>query len=288
MDKFIACDFCDSLFSNRNSMRAHKSKFHRNEKQSSNPFDQPTKDESARSKLWFNSKDKESSSDTSESSSIESNSDSESDLENSDKETSRDALKQFETDVESSEEEWSKVSGDVSDDERANKGVKTSRKILKRRMHKNWENKHMPKNLHSSKKRKIIRPVLMDESSDSSESSESETELPNEDCKDVTDEQLEKDEEVSKLKDLHDDLCKEEIGSINCFMLKYYLCLLENNKSEQQKILKDAPLEFFQSLQILFNCLTTGKINLTKEHGNALKNRKGLGLFQFIRKYNSS
>ena len=121
MDKFIACDFCDRRFSTRNSMRSHKSKFHRNEKQSS---------------------------------SIESNSDSESDLDNSDKETSRDALKQFETDVESSEEESSNESGDESDDERSDKGVKTSRKILKRRMHKNSENKHIPKNLHSSKREK--------------------------------------------------------------------------------------------------------------------------------------
>ena len=286
MDKTIACDYCGGKFSTRNSMRSHKSRFHRNEGQhtSSNPFDKPTKGEVARAELWLNSKAKGSSSVTSESSNIESNSDSESFNETSENKTSSDALKHFETDVESSEEEFCNESGDESDDERSDKSVNPLSKSLKRRRFENSGIKKLTRK-HNTKKKKIIQPVLMDESCGSSESSESDGELPDDDYKVVTKEKL--DEDVQYVELTGECICrklgKHEIGSINCFLLKYYLCLLENNESEQRKILKDASLEFYESLQILFNCVTNGKIMLQKDHQTVLKNRKPL--IKFVRKY---
>ena len=286
MDKTIACDYCDGKFSTRNSMRSHKSRFHRNEGQhtSSNPFDKPTKGEVARAKLWLKSKAKGSSSVTSELPNIESNSDSESSNETSENKTSSDALKQFETDVESSEEESCNESGDESDDERSDKSVNPLSKSLKRRRFENSGIKKLTRK-HTTKKKKIIQPVLMDESCGSSESSESDGELPDDDYKVVTEEKLNEDEQFAELAQecICNGLGKQEVGSINCFLLKYYLCLLENNKLEQRKILKDASLEFYESLQILFNCVTNGKIRLEKDHQTVLKNRKPL--IKFVRKY---
>ena len=258
MSKLFACDQCDGCYSSKHSLSSHKTSFHRGRKivKSSGSSDNPSSKEIGMANKWIEDKSGREKSSESDSNSQQS------DIESNVEDSSCDELDM----LNESDSDDSSATMDIS-----RKKIKTRKNYMKKKGELDVESDEMPS----------MKPIFLDESSTSSddtESSGSVEQLPSDD-----EETIVKNEEYDVIKKQFTDMCKADLDGINYFMLRCYLCLLENNKPERKKILKSAPIEFYRSLQRLFKCMSNGKIPIHQGHKDAFKKRKAI--IPFIRKY---